>query len=68
MVSKARYKTLHSTKHSNLSERAGVVDTAFSYEPEGHGLESRFVFNFFLLTFFVPLSGYCSNVQGSLET
>ena len=62
------YKTLHSTSHRNLSERVGVVDTALSYEPEGCGFESRLVFYLFLHTFFVPLSGYCSNVQGNLET
>ena len=31
MVSEARYKTLHSTSHRNLSERVGEVDTALSY-------------------------------------
>ena len=35
MVSEARYKTLHSTSHRNLSERVGEVDTALSYQPEG---------------------------------
>ena len=67
MVSEARYKTLHSTSHGNLSERIGEVDTALSYEPEGGGFESGFVFYFFLHTFLVSLSGYCSNVQGNLE-
>ena len=67
MVSEARYKTIHSTSHRNLSERVGEVDTALSYEPEGRGFESRFVFCF-LHTFFVLFSGYCSNVQGNLET
>ena len=65
MVSEARYKTLHSTRHRNLFERVGEVDTALSYEPEGRGFESRFVF--FFHTFFVLFSGYCSNVQGNLE-
>ena len=68
MVSEARYKTLHSTSHRNLSERVGEVDTALIYEPEGRGFESRLVFYFFLHTFFVLFSGYCSNVQGNLET
>ena len=68
MVSEARYKTLHSTSHRNLSERVGEVDTALSYEPEGQGFESRLVFHFFLHTFFVLFSGYRSNVQGNLET
>ena len=35
MVSEARYKTLYSTSHRNLSERVGEVDTALSYEPDG---------------------------------
>ena len=52
----------------DLSERIGEVDTALSYEPEGRGFESRFVFYIFLHTFFVLFSGYCSNVQGNLET
>ena len=65
MVSEARYKTLHSTSHRNLSERVGEVDTALSYEPEGRGFEFRLVFFFF---FFVLFSGYSSNVQGNLET
>ena len=68
MVSGARYKTLHSTSYRNLSERVGEVDTALSYEPEGRGFESRLVSFFFLHTFFVLFSGYCSNVQGNLET
>ena len=68
MVSEAMYKTLHSTSHRNLSERVGEVDMALSYEPEGHGFESRFVFYFFLHTFFMLFYGYCSNVQGNLET
>ena len=51
MVSEARYKTLHSTSHRNLSERVGEVDTALSYEPEDRGFESRFVFYFFLTPF-----------------
>ena len=68
MVSEARYKTLHSTSYRNLSERVGEVDTALSYEPEGRGFDSRFVFYFFLHTFFVLFSGYCSNVQCNLET
>ena len=67
MVSEARYKTLHSTSHRNLPERVGEVDTALSYEPGGRGFETRFVF-FFLPTFFVLFSGYCSIVQGNLET
>ena len=46
MVSEARYKTLHSTSHRNLSERVGEVDTALSYEPEGRGFESLLVFFF----------------------
>ena len=46
MVSEARYKTLHSTSHRNLSERVSEVDTALSYEPEGRGFESR-LFCFF---------------------
>ena len=68
MVSEARYKTLHSTSQRNLSERVGEVDTALSYEPEGRGFEPRLVFYFFLHTFFVLFSGYCSDVQGNLET
>ena len=68
MVSEARYKTLHSTSLRYLSERVGEVDTALSYEPEGRGIESRLVFYFFLHTFFVLFSVYCSNVQGNLET
>ena len=68
MVSEESYKTLHSTIHRNISERVGEVDKAFSYEPEGRGFESRCVFYFFLHTFFVLFSGYCSNVQGNLET
>ena len=68
MVSEARYKTLHSTSQRNLSERVGEVDTALSYEHEGRGFESRFVFYFFLHTVSVLFSGYCSNVQGNLET
>ena len=52
MVSEAMYKTLHSTSHRNLSERVGEVDTALSYEPEGHGFESRLVFYFFSLHLF----------------
>ena len=68
MVTEARYKTFHTTSYSNLFERVGVVDTALSYEPEGRGFESRLLFYFFLHTFFVPLSGYCSNVRGNLET
>ena len=68
MVSEARYKTLHSASHRNLSERVGEVDTALSYGPEGHGFESRLVFYFFLHTLFVLFSGYCSNVQCILET
>ena len=68
MVCEARYKTIHSTSHRNLSERVGEVDTGLSYELESLGFESRFVFYFFLHTFFVPFSGYCSNVQGNLET
>ena len=68
VVSEARYKTLHSTSHRQLSESDGVVDMASSYEPEGRGFESRLVFYFFLHTFFVPLSGYCPKVQDSLET
>ena len=59
VVSEARYKTLHSTSHRKLSVLVGVVDTALSYEPEGRGFESRFVFYFFLHTSFMPLSGYC---------
>ena len=59
VVSEARYGILHSTSHRRLSEWVGVVDTASSYEPGGCGFESRFVFYFFLHTFFVPLSGYC---------
>ena len=61
VVSEAMYKTLHSTSHRKLSERVGVVVTASGYEPEGRGFESRLVF--FSSHFFVPLSGYCSNVQ-----
>ena len=53
MVSEARYKTLHSTSHRNLSERVGEVDTSLSYEPEGRWFESRLLFYFFLHTFFV---------------
>ena len=68
VVSEARYKTLHSTNHCKLSEWVGVVETASSYEPEGGGFESRLLFYFFLHTFFVPLSGYCSKVQDNLET
>ena len=49
MVSEARYKTLHSTSHHKLSELVGVVDTASTYNPEGRGFESRFVFFFFTL-------------------
>ena len=67
VVSEARYKKLHSTSHQKISEWVGVVDTASSYEPKGRGFESRLVF-FFLHTFFVPLSGYCSKVQDNLET
>ena len=52
MVSEARYKTLHSMSHRNLSERVGEVDTALSYEPEGRGFESRLVFYFFSLHLF----------------
>ena len=47
MVSEARYETLYSTSHRNLSVRVGVVDTGLSYEPEGRGFESRLVFYFF---------------------
>ena len=61
VVSDVRYKTLHSTRHRKLSEWVGVVDTASSYEPESRGFESRLLFFFFLLTFFVALSGYCSS-------
>ena len=64
--SEARYKTLHSTSHSKVSEWVGVVDTASSYEPECRGFESHLFF--FLHTFFVPLSGYCLIVQDNLET
>ena len=59
VVSEAMYKTLHSTSHSKLSEFVGIVDTALSYETEGRGFESRFVFYFFLHTSFMPLPGYC---------
>ena len=68
MVSEARYKTLHSTSHRNLSKWVGEVDSALSYEPEGRGFESHFVFYFFLHTSFVLFSGYCSNVQSNFET
>ena len=57
---------LHSTSHRKLSGWVGVMDTASSYESEGRGFKSRLVF--FLHTFFVPLSGYCSKVQDNLET
>ena len=62
VVSEARYKTLHSTSHRKVSEWVGVVDTASSYEQEGRGFESHLLFYFFLHTFFVPLSEYCSKV------
>ena len=67
MVSEARYKTPHSTSQRNISEWVGEVDTALSYEPEGRGFKSRFVFYFFLHALFLLFSGYCSNVQGNLE-
>ena len=51
-----------------LSEWVGVVDTASSYEQEGREFESRLLFYFFLHTFFVTLSGYCSKVQDNLKT
>ena len=44
VVSEARYKTLHSTSHSKVSEWVGVVDTSSSYEPEGRGFESYLFF------------------------
>ena len=68
VVSEARFKTLHSTNHRKLSEWVGVVDTASSYEQEGREFESRLLFYFFLHTFFVRLSGYCSKVQDNLKT
>ena len=66
VVSEARYRTLHSTSHCKLSEWVGVMDTASSYKSEGRGFKSRLFF--FLHSFFVPLSGYCSKVQDNLET
>ena len=66
VVSEARYKTLHSTSHCKLSEWVGEMDKASSHESEGRGFKSRLFF--FLHTFFVPLSGYCSKVQDNLET
>ena len=52
VVSEVRYKTLHSTSHSKVSEWVGVVETASSYEPEGRGFESHLVFYFFSSHFF----------------
>ena len=68
VVSEARYKTLHPTSHRKISEWVGVVDMASTYEPEGRGFESSLVFYFFLRTFFMQLSGYCSKVEDEFET
>ena len=47
VVSKAKYKTLHSTSRTKLYKWAGIVDTASSHEPEGCGFESPKVFFLF---------------------
>ena len=64
VVSEARYKTLHSTSHRNLSEWVGVVDTASSYEQEGRGFETRLLFYFFLHTF----SCQCLDIAQKFKT
>ena len=46
VASEARYKTLHSTSHRQLSEYVGVMDTASSYESEGRGFKSSLIFFF----------------------
>ena len=52
VVSKARYKTLHSTSRTKLNKWADIVDTASSHEPEGCGFESPKVFFLFLFIIF----------------
>ena len=58
VVSKAKYKTLHSTSRTKLYKWAGIVDTASSHEPEGCGFESPKVFYFFVHNF----SRHCLNI------
>ena len=45
-VSEAGYMTIHSISRAKPSEWVGMVDTASSSEPEGHGFASRLVFFF----------------------
>ena len=65
VVSEARYKTLHSSSHSKVSEWVGVVDTASSYEPEGRGFESHLVFYLFFFTLF---SCHCLYIAQKFKT
>ena len=58
VISKARYKTLHSTSHRKLSERVGIVDQASSYEPKGRGFNPAWYFIFF----FTLLSCHCLDI------